>query len=342
MTSAPPLAAPTPMAQIHRRQPAITVRQLWYNGRCSCSPRPFGRCENGDGSGWGYLWSHDGILFAAAVLVLQSGQTPAAVQPLPYQTLFYSSEGLKLEAYLFTPEGPGPFPLVVYNHGSRIGDERVERPVGHVPRLLLPLGYAVLVPERRGYGKSEGQTFSEEIGADRGASSWRGSTPKRATCSRRWTTSRAIPPCHIDAKRMAMMGWSFGGMVTTLAMGRDRRFAAGAVQAAAAANWIDKPVVQAALLKAARAIQSPLQCAVAENDTQTDSTRAICEAVHAKGIATELKIYPPYTPPPPAPGTTVRPPGPNAPAPGHAIFGPAGMPIWGDDLVAFLRKPLAR
>jgi len=65
-------------------------------------------------------------------------------------------------------------------------------------------------------------------------------------------------------------------------------------------------------------------------------------ARHAKGIATELKIYPAYTPPPPAPGTTVRPPGPNAPAPGHAIFGPAGMGIWGDDLVAFLRKPLAR
>jgi dienelactone hydrolase len=141
---------------------------------------------------------------------------------------------------------------------------------------------------------------------------------------------------------MAMMGWSFGGMITTLAMGRDRRFAAGAVQAPAAANWIGKPLVQEALLKAARAIKSPMQCAVAENDTQTESTRAICEAVHGNGIGTELKIYPAYTPPPPPPGTMVRPPGPNAPAPGHAIFGPAGVSIWGDDLVAFLRKHLTR
>ena len=42
------------------------------------------------------------------------------------------------------------------------------------------------------------------------------------------------------------------------------------------------------LLKAARAIKSPMQCAVAENDTQTESTRAICEAVHGKGIAADL------------------------------------------------------
>jgi dienelactone hydrolase len=282
-----------------------------------------------------------GILLAAAVL-LQSGQAPAAVQPLPYQTLFYSSEGLKLEAYLFTPEGPGPFPLVVYNHGSRIGDERLERPVGHVPRLLLPLGYAVLVPERRGYGKSEGQTFSEDIGADRGAKFVARMDAETRDVLAAVDYVTRDPALHIDAKRMAMMGWSFGGMVTTLAMGRDQRFAAGAVQAPAAANWIGKSVVQAALLKAARAVQSPMQCAVAENDTQTESTRAICEAVHAKGIATELKIYPAYTPPPPAPGTTVRPPGPNAPAPGHAIFAPAGMAVWGDDLVAFLRKHLAR
>jgi len=48
--------------------------------------------------------------------------------------------------------------------------------------------------------------------------------------------------------------------------------------------------------------------------------------------------YPPFTPPPPTPDAVSRPPGPNAPAPGHAIFGPAGVAIWGDDLAAFLRK----
>src|SRR5436190_11450655 len=87
----------------------------------------------------------------AGLLVLGGRAQPA---PPPFQTLFYTSEGLKLEAYLFKPEGPGPFPLVVYNHGSRAADARSERPVEYVARLLVPAGYAVLVPERRGYGKS--------------------------------------------------------------------------------------------------------------------------------------------------------------------------------------------
>jgi dienelactone hydrolase len=281
-----------------------------------------------------------GILLIAGWLLLNGAQGPGAAVPPPYQTIFYTSDGLRLEAYLFKPEGAGPFPLVLYNHGSRIGDERQERPVPHIARLLVPLGYAVLVPERRGYGKSEGRTFTEEIGSDRGDRfvARLEAESRDALAAVDYVTATA--DAGIDAKRMAMVGWSFGGMVTTLAMGRDKRFAAGAVQAPAAANWIDRPIVQAALLKAARQIRSPLLCAVAENDTQTESTRAICAAVRGSGIAADVKIYPPFTAPPPAAGVVVRPPGPNAPAPGHAIFGPAGVALWGDDLAAFLRKYL--
>ena len=278
-----------------------------------------------------------GIL-VASLIVLGVWHTQP-VEPVPqFQTLFYSSEGLKLEAYLFKPEGPGPFPLIVYNHGSRIGDEHQERPVAHIARLLVPLGYAVLVPERRGYGKSEGHTFTEDVGSDRGARFVeRIEAEARDALAAVDYVTRA-PDQGVDARRMAMAGWSFGGMITTLALGQDKRFSAGAVQAPAAANWDGKSIVQAALLKAARLIRSPMLCAVAENDTQTESTRAICAAARANGVATELKIYPPFTPPPPAPDTVSRPSGPNAPAPGHAIFGPAGVAIWGDDLAAFLRK----
>ena len=277
-------------------------------------------------------------LLAAGLLVLGAGQIRPADPLPPFQTLFYSSEGLRLEAYLSKPEGPGPFPLIVYNHGSRSAGERQERPISYVPTLLVPLGYAVLVPERRGYGKSEGHTFTEDVGSDRGAK-----FVARIAAETRDVVAAVdyvthTPDLHLDVKRLAMVGWSFGGMITTLALGQDKRFSAGAVQAPAAANWDGKSIVQAALLKAARLIRSPMLCAVAENDTQTESTRAICAAARANGVATELKIYPPFTPPPPAPDTVSRPSGPNAPAPGHAIFGPAGVAIWGDDLAAFLRK----
>src|SRR5689334_469337 len=85
----------------------------------------------------------------------------ARAQDPTYATVFYRNGPLKLEAYFYKPEGSGPFPLVVYNHGSRANAEHEEWPVLFIARILVPAGYAVLVPERRGYGTSEGATFTE-------------------------------------------------------------------------------------------------------------------------------------------------------------------------------------
>ena len=71
---------------------------------------------------------------------------PAPQDASPYVQVFYQSGALRLEGYLYRPKGDGPFPLVIYNHGSREGAERSERPFPFVGRLLTTAGYAVLVP----------------------------------------------------------------------------------------------------------------------------------------------------------------------------------------------------
>lgn len=48
-------------------------------------------------------------IVAATLLLSGGGQAPPADPLPPFQTLFYTSEGLRLEAYLFKPEGSGPF-----------------------------------------------------------------------------------------------------------------------------------------------------------------------------------------------------------------------------------------
>ena len=278
-------------------------------------------------------------LLVAALLGLGTRPQPAA-SASPFQTLFYSSEGLRLEAYLFKPDGAGPFPLVVYNHGSRNADARSERPVQYIARLLVPLGYAVLVPERRGYGKSEGPTLVEEVGADRAAKFVARIEAETRDVLAAVNYVTRSPEHRVDAQRMAMIGYSFGGMVTTLAMARDARFAAAIVQAPAAANWIDKPDVQTVLMRAAEQIRKPLHCTVAENDTQTFSTRAICAGAQTNGAAADVKIYPPFILPAAAGDGAV--PAPGVMGPGHAIFSAAGVSIWQDDVVAFLAKYLKR
>ena len=109
---------------------------------------------------------------ATASIASQATAPTAAQASAPadpeYSTFFYTNDKLKLEGYFYKPAGAGPFPVVVYNHGSRAGSERRELPMVYIARVMIPAGYAVIVPERRGYGKSEGQPFSEEIGEDRG------------------------------------------------------------------------------------------------------------------------------------------------------------------------------
>jgi cephalosporin-C deacetylase-like acetyl esterase len=98
-------------------------------------------------------------------LIAAGAQAPQASD---YATSFYVRDGLRLQSYLYLPAEGSSVPLVVYNHGSRIGADRLERPFPWLAHVLTAAGYAVLVPERRGYGKSEGKTFTEDVGRDRG------------------------------------------------------------------------------------------------------------------------------------------------------------------------------
>jgi dienelactone hydrolase len=76
---------------------------------------------------------------------------------------FFGTKDIKLEATLYKPAGDGPFPLVIFNHGSTgpgmIPPTRTENPWGY-GTYLVKKGIALLIPMRRGRGRSEG-TYQE-------------------------------------------------------------------------------------------------------------------------------------------------------------------------------------
>jgi len=90
------------------------------------------------------------VLFCIAAAAAQ-GQSETQST---YSEIHYPSGNLRIQAYLYKPDGDGPFPVVIYNHGSRDGRERTSVPFQYVGKMLTRAGYVVLVPERRGYGKS--------------------------------------------------------------------------------------------------------------------------------------------------------------------------------------------
>lgn len=267
------------------------------------------------------------VAFFATVTQVAAAQTAdnARAGP-PYSVIFYKHEGLRLQAYLYKPAGAGPFPLVIYNHGSRDGNERAERPFPFIGRMLTGAGYAVLVPERRGYGKSDGATFRDDVGRDLGK---RFITRMNAEAG---DVLAALDSLKSDTTlvtaRPAIMGWSFGGIVSVLAAGRADRFFAVVDQAGGALTWDRSDALQSALTDAARKIRVPTLCLDDENDATTAAATRVCEAVQTQKGTAELVIYPPFAPSQ----------NPTNIAPGHLIFGAEGVSIWAADVIRFLDK----
>src|SRR5678815_745338 len=93
---------------------------------------------------------------AAALVTFGSAATLIGQQPaFNKQRVTYTSAGLTLVGFVYKPDGSGPFPTVVWNHGSE------KNPGGgpqfdSVAKIFVPAGYAVFAPVRRGHGGSEG------------------------------------------------------------------------------------------------------------------------------------------------------------------------------------------
>jgi dienelactone hydrolase len=270
------------------------------------------------------------VPLVAVLVAVAAPAAPGQVGAHPYETFFYTHEKLRLEAYVYWPAGSGPFPLVIYNHGSRGTLARTEQPYVFIGRMLRDAGFAVLVPERRGYGKSDGRAFAEVLGTSRGATYIARLQEETGDVIAAADDLLRRHPSRLDSRRVAIMGFSAGGVVTVFAAARGDRFAAVVTQAAGAFSWPRSPELQRELPSAARRIRVPTLCMVAENDTTTDSDRSVCEAVKANNSPADLIIYPAFTE-----GGD-----PGGVAPGHLVFNEAGLAVWRRDVLAFLSKHL--
>jgi dienelactone hydrolase len=245
-----------------------------------------------------------------------------------YSEVFYSSGNLRIQAYLYKPDGDGPFPVVIYNHGSRDGRERASVPFQYVGKILTNAGYAVLVPERRGYGKSDGSAWSEEVR----------NSPNGLIARLQAETDDVLAAIDylrdirfIDTTRMGIMGWSFGGIVTMLALSRSTAFLVAIDQAGGALAWDRNAHVRNALIAAAEKADTPTLFMVANNDRTTSSVTTLADIFEKRGVPHRTIIYKSFAPTQ----------GYGGGAPGHAVFSAQGVSVWESDVVQFLGRYLS-
>jgi dienelactone hydrolase len=118
--------------------------------------------------------------------------------------------GMTLETTIFRPLGPGPFPLVVMNHGAigRRDPAPRWRPVDHA-RWFVSRGFVVAVPMRRGNAGSDGN-WAEGYGPCETAD-FTNANLESASDIRAAVKFMARRP-YVDAHRVVLHGMSAGGL----------------------------------------------------------------------------------------------------------------------------------
>jgi carboxymethylenebutenolidase len=263
------------------------------------------------------LWLLGLAAFSASCGSNPSAPSPSAVAP---REVVFPSSGLNLHGYLWEPSGHGPFPAVLYNHGS-------EKLPGSKPVLgaFFPAqGFVFFVPHRRGQGLSPGPYISDLVA--------QAPLPQQNQVvvdqliaqvddvAAALTYLLGLP--EIDHSRVVVMGCSYGGIETLLAAERDLPIRAAVDFAGAAESWAANPILQMQLVAAVDRAHVPIFFLQAMNDYDTTPSLALSQEMARMGKPYQVKIYPPY-------GTTVE--------DGHGGFCTNAPDVWGTDVLAFLR-----
>ena len=138
---------------------------------------------------------------------------------------FSSSDGTSIQAWLITPEGKGPFPTILYVHG---GPRECVRE-GYAPEFQLwtDHGFAVCAVNYRG-SVGFGRAFEEHIVGRPGY--WE---LEDIVACRNFLVEQGIALAY----GIFLTGWSYGGYLTLLALGRFPDLWAGGMAGYAIADW---------------------------------------------------------------------------------------------------------
>jgi carboxymethylenebutenolidase len=195
---------------------------------------------------------------------------------------------IDLQGYLYVPEGmSGPLPAIVYNHGS----EQLPGAKCSIAEYFVPRGYVVFVPYRRGQGTSTG-VF---VGDYKAGSQISYLEQEVADVTSAWTFVAGLSVggvALVDPKRMAIMGHSYGGIMTLLT-NTCRLGQLVAIDLCGDSESWGNAGNEAALLAAVDGAQSPIFFAQPQNDVHTDPTAVYSHQAAIDKQMFQAAIYPP-------------------------------------------------
>jgi carboxymethylenebutenolidase len=257
------------------------------------------------------------------------------------ESVIIRSGSATLRATLWRPQGRGPFPAILVNHGSgrtiadlqRLGS--YERNAEMLGPVFARHGYVFLYLYRRGVGPSTDQGANAVDLMDREFAAHgqdaRNALQLRLLEGREMADARAALAFlrarpYVDARDVALIGHSFGGSLTVLMAERDPSLRAVVVFSAAGYSFDRSSELRARLVAAVDHIAAPIFFIHAENDYSLSSGKVLDARRELIGKPHRLKIFPPI-------GETVD--------EGHDFLH-LGVNIWEPDVFAFLGDNMRR
>jgi dipeptidyl aminopeptidase/acylaminoacyl peptidase len=245
------------------------------------------------------------------------------------EVVTFPSGAITLHGVLYQPAGNGPFPAVVYNHGSA-GGMVSKQAFDALGPVFAAHGWVFFGPYRRGQGLSAaaGAYIGDQISAadKKGGISAAAATMVRLLetdhlndqlAARAWLQRQPF----VDRHRIAVAGNSFGGILTVFGAERGT-YCAAVASAAGAQSWAEAPLLQSAMIRAVRNAKAPIFFFQAENDYNLAPSRTLAAAMKEAGLPSALQIYPAYG---------------RSHQEGHT-FGYFGATVWAVDVFEFLNR----
>ena len=257
------------------------------------------------------------LLFATSLTA--TGASPAT------KVTFESGE-LALVGYLYNPEGSGPWPALIWNHGSE-KDPAAGPQFETVASTFVAAGYLVFAPVRRGHGGSEGDYVVDRVKftfAQQGKDQADRVTVRLLESEQLADQLAALAYVKelpfVDPERIVVAGCSYGGIGALLGAESGAGYKAAISISPAALSWERNEYLRARLVKAVGRIRIPVLLMQPAKDASLGPSRVLGAAAARSGNPLTVKVYPATGP---------------SKEQSHCFGGASGMHVWADDAKAF-------
>jgi dienelactone hydrolase len=252
-------------------------------------------------------WNYVSILFFMALFAslnasaqLTSKANSNVSQP---EIIYYTSDSLKLKAYIYKPEGKGPFPVFMWNHGS---EKYPEDSIAFIYSYWVNKGYVVFMPIRSGQSDNPGEYICDEEKQIKRRKETAQLQFKQIYALHKKANNDVIAALkwikkqhYIDKKNIIMGGGGYGGIQVLLTAAKDGESSLGVKSfiswAPASAIW--NTLWADTLVSAIHKAKRPIFLLQAHNDFSLSPSEVLGPLLTKKGFPNRNKIFPDHEAP---------------------------------------------